>query len=83
MPEFPFSPNSVLHAAVSELAVAKRLQVRSYPPCPRFSTLVCYGCLSAQPIELDHVRSPGTPRVVLSLRHPRGQRDFELELRNW
>jgi hypothetical protein len=66
-----------------ELAVTRRLQVRSYPPCPRFSTLVCYGCLSVQLIELDHVRSQGTPRVVLNLRHHHGQRDFELELRNW
>jgi hypothetical protein len=65
-----------------ELVVARCLQVSSYPPCPRFSTLVCYGFLSAQPIELDHVRSLGTPRVVLSLRHHRGQRDFELELCN-
>jgi hypothetical protein len=66
-----------------ELAVARRLQVRSYLPCPRFSTLVRYGCLLAQLIELDHIRSPGTPRVVLSLHHHRGQSDFELELRNW
>ena len=59
-----------------ELAVARRLLVRSYLPCPRFSTLVRYGCLLAQLIELDHIRSPGTPRVVLSVRRRRGQRGF-------
>jgi hypothetical protein len=53
-------------------AVASSLQVRSHPPRSHFNTLVCYGCLSAQPIRLDHVRSPGTPWTVLSLRHHRG-----------
>jgi hypothetical protein len=43
---FSFSPNSVLRAVVSELAVARRLLVRSYPPRPRFNILVCYECLS-------------------------------------
>jgi hypothetical protein len=30
----------------------------------------------------DHVRSPGTPRIILSLRHHRGQSDLESELCN-
>jgi hypothetical protein len=47
-------PKSVLRAAVSHRVVDHRLQVRSRPPHPRFSTLACLGYLSAQPIELDH-----------------------------
>jgi hypothetical protein len=54
--------------------MASSLQVHSRPPRSCFSTLVCYGCLSAQPIGLNHVRSSGTPWIVLSLRHHRGQR---------
>jgi hypothetical protein len=40
-PQFVFSPNSVLRAAVSHRAVGRRPQVRSRPPYPRFSTLAC------------------------------------------
>jgi hypothetical protein len=35
------SPKSVLRAAVSHRVVDRRLQVRSRPPHPRFSTLAC------------------------------------------
>jgi hypothetical protein len=54
---------------VSELTMASSLQVRSCLPYSRFSIPVCCRCLAAQPIELDHTRSPGTPRIVLGLRH--------------
>jgi hypothetical protein len=39
--EFQVSPNSALRAAVNPHAVDRRLQVRSHPPYPRFSTLSC------------------------------------------
>jgi hypothetical protein len=73
---FPqFSQNST----VSELIVASSLQVRSYLPHSRFNIPMCCRCVAAWPIELDHARSPGTSRIVLGLRHHRGQSDCEPE----
>jgi hypothetical protein len=63
----------------SELTVASSLQVRSCLPCSRCNIPVCYRCLAAQSIELDYNRSPGTPQIVLNLRHHHGQSDCEPE----
>jgi hypothetical protein len=75
-------PQISQNSAVSELTVASSLQVRSCLPFSRFNILVCYRCLAARPIELDHARSPGTPRIALGVRHPREQRVLDLELCN-
>jgi hypothetical protein len=77
--KFPqISQNSV----VSELTVASSIQVHSCLPFSRFNILVCYRCLAARLIKLDHARSPRTPWIALGVRHPREQRVLNLELCN-
>jgi hypothetical protein len=64
-------PQISQNSAVSELTVASSLQVGSCLPHSRFNIPMCYRCLAARPIELDHARSPGTSRIILGLRRHR------------